>query len=183
MNDNDILRLMREAPPRGQRALFDEYYNYVCAVVVRVLHGYGSREDMDECVMDVFTNVFLRLDEARVTGLKGFIGTIARNTAISRRRSLKADGSAALSMESDLPFGLSTGEDIAGSTEASVLAGQLLEKIKELGKPDSELIIQRYFYDRSSGEIASAMGMTPAAVRMRCARALKRLRKDLKELL
>ena len=174
MNDNDILRLIREAPPRGQRALFDEYYNYVCAVVVRVLHGYGSREDMDECVMDVFTNVFLRLDEARVTGLKGFIGTIASRTAIQMYRRL-VRSSDTVYIE-DETTEIADSQRIEHITERSDMRNTLLRLIESLGEPDSDIIIQKYYYNMNSNEIASKHSMSPEAVRMRCSRALKKLK-------
>ncbi len=53
MTDNEILRLMRDDPPRGQRALFDKYYNYVYAIVSRLISGFGSSSDMEECRLSV----------------------------------------------------------------------------------------------------------------------------------
>ena len=58
----------------------------------------------------------------------------------------------------------------------------MLEKTDELGEPDSTIIIQKYFFGRSSKEIARIVGMSPAAVRVRLSRALKRLRRALEEL-
>jgi len=51
-----------------------------------------------------------------------------------------------------------------------------MSKIKELGEPDSTIILQKYYYDRSSGEIAELLSMKAATVRMRAARALDKLR-------
>ena len=55
----------------------------------------------------------------------------------------------------------------------------LMNKINELGEPDSTIILQKYYYDRSSGEIAEMLSMKASAVRMRAARALEKLRKSL----
>ena len=52
----------------------------------------------------------------------------------------------------------------------------ILDKIDELGEPDSTIILQKYYYDRSSNEIAELLSMKSSAVRMRAARALGRLR-------
>ncbi|WP_176662206.1 RNA polymerase sigma factor [Ruminococcus flavefaciens] len=54
MTDNEILSLMRETPPQGQRALFDKYYSYVYSIVNRIINGTGSPDDAEECVIDVF---------------------------------------------------------------------------------------------------------------------------------
>ena len=57
-----------------------------------------------------------------------------------------------------------------------------MKKIEELGYPDSVIIIQKYYYNRTSRQIAAALSMKPSAVRMRCGRALKKLKKILSEL-
>ena len=55
----------------------------------------------------------------------------------------------------------------------------LMNKINELGEPDSTIILQKYYFDRSSGEIAELLSMKASAVRMRAARALEKLKKSL----
>ena len=57
MTDTEILGLLKEAPPQGQRALFDKYYSYVNAIVGRIMRGFGSADDCDECTIDVFASV------------------------------------------------------------------------------------------------------------------------------
>ena len=52
----------------------------------------------------------------------------------------------------------------------------LLSRINELGEPDSVIILQKFYYDRSSAEIAEILSMKASAVRMRAARALKKLK-------
>ena len=67
MTDNEILCLMREAPPQGQRALFDKYYSYVYYIVNRIINGFGSADDSEECVIDVFASVMMKsLDNVSV---------------------------------------------------------------------------------------------------------------------
>ena len=181
MTDNEILRLMRDDPPRGQRALFDKYYNYVYAIVSRLISGFGTSSDMEECTADVFAAAMMKLEPREDTALKSFIGTAARNAAISTRRRLAAktgldcrDGDEELSALAD-------SEDVAENAEKSERSELLLRMIGELGTPDSVILIQKYYYDKSSKEIAEMVGMNAAAVRVRCGRAMKRLRKLLDE--
>ena len=49
--------------------------------------------------------------------------------------------------------------------------------IDSLGEPDSVIIMQKYYFGRSSKEISEIVSLSPAAVRVRCGRAVKRLRK------
>jgi RNA polymerase sigma-70 factor (ECF subfamily) len=52
----------------------------------------------------------------------------------------------------------------------------LYDKVEELGEPDSTIIIQKYFFGRSSKEIAEIVQISSDNVRARCSRAVKRLK-------
>ena len=82
----------------------------------------------------------------------------------------------------DVPLG----EDLAG-TEDILLeqtlkkeqAGQLREAVALLSEQDREII--RRFYDlcQSAPDIAAALGLTPAAVRMRLVRSREAIKQEL----
>ena len=177
MTDNEILCLMRETPSQGQRVLFDKYYSYVYSIVNRIISGYGSPDDSEECVIDVFASVIMKLVPDDNCSLKSYIGTIARNSAISMRRSLTAKTDKNISADDEDMAEIADTNDIEADTEKAETSALLLKKISELGPPDSIIIIQKYYYDRSSKEIAEMVGLNAAAVRMRCGRAMKRLKK------
>ena len=181
MTDSEILRLFRETPPKGHRALFDTYYNYVCAIVSRILRSSGTPEDIDEGVIDVFADVITHLYTGSDSSIKAFLGTTAKNKAISRRRSLNSASGKSVPMDDDLAAVLRSDEDVARDTENAAVTERLLREIAELGEPDSTIIIQKYFYCRKSGEISAVTGLSPAAVRLRASRALKQLRKALSD--
>lgn len=181
MTDSEIMELIRNSPPIGHRKLFDEYYSYVYAISVNILRGYGSAEDVEECVIDTFTAVIDRLDERSVESVKPFIGTVAKNKAISLRRSLGAKAGRSVPIESEELEKLSSAEQVDKNAENSAMTELILQKIKELGEPDSTIIIQKYFYERNANEIGRMVGMKSAAVRMRCARAMKKLRSLLRD--
>nr|WP_303838497.1 sigma factor-like helix-turn-helix DNA-binding protein [Ruminococcus flavefaciens] len=48
--------------------------------------------------------------------------------------------------------------------------------MKELGDPDSTIIIQQYYYNRTAKEIAKSISMSAAAVQKRSSRAKQKLR-------
>ena len=178
MTDNEILCLMREAPPDGQRALFDKYYKYVYSIVNRIINGFGSPDDSDECVIDVFASLMMKMrPDDTVTSLKAYVGAVARNTAIGMRRSLVSKTGRNISADEDEMAEIAGDEDIEADSERSEISEILLDKIGEIGPPDSIIIIQKYYYDKSSKEIAEMLGMNAASVRVRCGRAMKRLKK------
>ena len=53
---------------------------------------------------------------------------------------------------------------------------KLLEAVKSLGSPDSEIIVRKYYMGESSKEIAEKLSLTVNAVDTRTSRALKKLR-------
>ena len=177
MTDEQILTLMREAPSSGQRALFDKYYNYVFSIVSRIISGFGSQNDSEECVIDVFASIMMKMRPEDNISLRSYIGAVARNTAISMRRSLASKNSSCISSDDETMAEIPSDENIEENTDKSSLADQLLSKIEELGPPDSVIIIQKYYYDKTSEEIAKMTGMSAAAVRVKCGRAMKKLKK------
>jgi len=176
MNDNEIIRLMTEKPKIGQRAMFDEYYSYVYAVSINILRGYGTAQDVEECVIDTFTKVFRSISFENNPAIKPFIGRVAKNCALSMRRSLSTKNERSCSLESEEVGSLSTGERLEENSEKKEMSQILLRQIKALGEPDSTIIMQKFFYELNSAQIGRLVGMTPTAVRMRCGRALKRLK-------
>ncbi len=160
-----------------QRKIFDGYYHYVYAIVSWILSGTGTAEDMEECVADVFAEYFLRCENVNPEKVKSYLGTAARNQAINRYHSLKRHF--AFSLDDDSTPEQASDEDICQTAEQEETAHLLLEQIQALGEPDASILIQKFYYHCNSVQIARILHMNPAAVRARCSRALKRLRKSL----
>lgn len=153
MTDKDIKQLMKRSASEGFKALFDEYWSYVYTIVFSILRGIGSKNDIEDCTADVLSDVMMNYDTEHEGSLKAYLGTSAKRRAIDMRRSL-----------------------------SSHISALLLQRIEELGEPDSTIIIQKYFYDRSSAETARILGMNPITVRSRLRRALKKLKDALTDL-
>ena len=181
MNDSEILELLHQSPQKGHRALFDEYYSYVYAISVNILRNFGSREDVEECVIDTFTSVINKLDGSAVGSVKPFVGTVAKHKAISMRRALMSKSGKCVSIDSEEIGELRSEERVDRNAENSDMTKQLLQKIKELGEPDSAIIIQKFFYGQNANEIGRMLDIKPATVRMRCTRAIKKLRSLLRD--
>lgn len=182
MQETEIRALLRSAPERGYQALFDEYWQYAYAIVFHILRDCGSREDMEECTADVLSDVMRQFDPAHPGSLKAYIGTAAKRRAIDRSRVLLPKRGRTLSLDSEDGLTLPSGEDVAAAAEQAELTKRLLAAIAALGEPDATILIHKFFYDRSSVQIARSLGMNPITVRSRCARALKRLRSSLSDL-
>lgn len=171
MTECELRARIRRSEKEGFRTLFHEYRAYVYTVIWNRIGSVGSREDAEEAVSDVFADVFLHFGEIREGSLQGYIGTVARRTAIDwfRRLSVREPGE-------ELPEELPDSTDVTAAGERAVLREKLMQAVETLGQPDANIILQRFYYDRTYNEIARTLRMAPAAVRMRASRALKRLR-------
>ena len=113
--------------------------------------------------------------------LKSFIGTITRNTAIDAYRSVSQKNKRNISIDDENTEEFGTNERLVENTEKKELSRIILKKIKELGEPDSTIIIQQYYYNRTAKEISQNISMTAAAVQKRSSRARQRLKALLTE--
>lgn len=178
MTGAEYCRLYKKSPDIAYKALFDEYLNYVYTIIYNKLRSCASAEDIEECVSDTFAEMYMKYDtEKAFSGdLHGYIATIAKRKAINRYHRIISASSHIADMEDDDMSMISSGTDMEKETEKAEIRHIMLAKIKELGEPDSTIIIQKFYYDRSSAEIADMVSMNAAAVRMRCKRAMSRLR-------
>lgn len=183
MTDSEYSRLMKKSPAKAQRALFDEYFSYVFTIVYNKLKGCAAREDIDECVSDVFSDVFISYDnKIGLDGdLKGFIGTVAKRKAVNMFHRLSSENDRFIPTDEDELNKIADRTNIQETAENSELKRILLKKIGELGEPDSVIIMGKYYSNMTSKEIGAKVSMSPEAVRVRCGRALKKLKKMLSD--
>ena len=180
MKDAELRLLMSQSVQKCHRAVFDQYCNYVYAIVINVLRSCGTREDIDDCVSDVFMKVYKRFDESIdfSDNLKSFIAAVSRNTAIDAFRKISLRNNKNISIDDEEISELRSDELIVENSEKKEQSRIIFGKIQELGEPDSTIIIQQYFYNRTAKEIAESISMTAGAVQKRSSRAKQKL-KDL----
>lgn len=178
MTEKQLRALLQSDPARGEKAVFDEYYSYVYAIAFRQLNGTGTREDVEECVIDVFLEVFQRIDSIQDGSLKAYIGMTARNQAIDRSRSLSVRNKHTTTLDEKI----ASPQDVTHDAEQAELSRRVYNAIRNLGEPDAAILIHKFYYGRNAVQIAKILGMKPSTVRNRCARALQKLQSVLDDL-
>lgn len=180
MKNRKLERKVCDDTDAGFALLFQQYRSYAYAIIWEILSGTGTAQDAEECLSDVFLQVFRHFDAIREESVKSYIGTVARNKAIDYSRKLNASGKH-LSSEQEALLRLPSDEDIAQDIEKTEYNRFLYDKIQQLGEPDSTILILKYFYDKQSKDIAKQVQLSPISVRVRLNRALKKLRRILSE--
>ncbi|MBQ1519504.1 MAG: sigma-70 family RNA polymerase sigma factor [Ruminococcus sp.] len=176
MTDPEWTQLLKKDPEAAYRLLIDTYGNYVYAVVISKIGRCGTREDIEDCVSDVFVDIYKNKENYSSQGgsLKTFIGTIAKRRAIDMFRQLTARKEGP-SLDDDTVVLPPSEINIEDEADKRLYRSKLWSTVKSLGEPDSSIIIYQYYYDCTVREIAERLSMTADAVQKRSLRARKKI--------
>lgn len=177
MTQEEFRSEMKISEENAFRKLFDEYCSYVYTIVFNRLRSCASRSDIDECVGDVFSSIYrsFNKDGLHEGDMSGFIGIIARRKAAQYYNRLTFVKNP-LPLDDDEILLLRSDDDVERTVADNQLQQIILDKIIELGEPDSTIILQKYYYNRSASEISEIVHMKPENIRVRSGRAVKKLK-------
>ena len=178
MTEQELRSAIRSSRKEGYRLLFQYYYPYVFRIVWNQLRTVGTKEDAEECVDDIFSELFNAFDEVKDGTLHGFIGTLARRRAIDVYRCM-IHREISTSLDDEKTAEIASDEHLEENIEANQQQRLLYHHIQSLGEPDATIIMLKFFYDCNSIEISERVHMNPITVRVHINRALKRLKKNL----
>jgi len=87
MNDEKLVKLINHNPSKGLSAAIEQYGPLVKTVIVRII-GYDKHQDAEECVSDVFVELWKSIDNYNPDkGLfKNYIISIARHVGLNAYR-------------------------------------------------------------------------------------------------
>lgn len=179
MTRNELIELIRNSPPEGHKAIIKEYGKYVYTIVFNHLRNCGTKEDIEECVSDIFAEFLINFQNSEFYSgdLRASIGTLAKRRSINSYNQLSIKNK----KRSELDVNTADSTDIAKAFEKKELQRTILDCIKQLGKPDSDIIILKYYYGLSAREIAKQLSMSAENVQKRSERAVRKLEKLLSD--
>lgn len=152
MEDDELVRRLRQGDTAALEALIARYTPYVSAVIARILKD--RREDWEELTADVFLSVWENREKLRTEQIRGYLGAIARNRAFNFWRAhrdvlpLEDDG---LIIEAE-----GSPEALLEGKELSQLLNRALDR---LGRKQRELFVRHYYYGETVAEAAASMGV------------------------
>jgi RNA polymerase sigma-70 factor (ECF subfamily) len=137
--------------------------------VLAYTRSVASREDADDAVAETYAIAWRRQRDIPRGAELGWLIGVARRVLANERRSRRRAGAlhALLDLQPRAP-----GPDPADRVED----GELRAALMTLSPLDREAVVLTSWFDLSSADAARALGVTPAAFRMRTARARRRLR-------
>ena len=173
MTEEKALARLKKSDAAGLRWCIGRYTPYVSTVVWNILGAHGSAQDVEEITADVFLALWQNRNKPEAGKLRAWLGTVARNRAIS---ALKARGFA-FSLEERM---LET-EGPEQFLEKEERRRRVRRAVDGMKPPDREIFIRHYFYGQPASEIAGIMGMKADAVRQRLKRGREKLRQSLEK--
>lgn len=156
--------------------VIDMYTPYISVIVYNIIGAVMTREDIEEVVSDVFISFWRNAENLDSTkgNLRTYLGAAARNCAKNKLRQLSVHE------ELDVNFvdGGQTPEECLQDSEDRAL---ILQLIKSLGEPDSEIFLRYYWYEEKISQIAAATGLCSSTITTKLSRGRKKLKEILKE--
>jgi len=180
LSDEKLIQLLREEPERGCEVLLRQYTPLVLSIVRRRLSGCCTAEDMEEITADILFKCWQQREKLNTAegSIRAYLATLTVRRCIDHYRSIanKPASEPVEEIAEHLPDSAQTPEEHCVTTEQKQ---RLMDAVKALGEPDTEIILRKYYQNETAAEIAQALNMNTGAVEMRLTRARKKLKEML----
>lgn len=182
MNDKELLELFDSSPKKAYAQIIEQYGNYVYVVAANKLSRYAVAEDIEDCVSDIFAEIFQNMKNFSTAkgSLKGYISAIAKSSAIDAYRRLSYRHNATQNIDDETVV-LIENEDVEETVMNNIGRQKIFDAVMNLDEPSRSIIIHQYFYNHTIREIAEIMSMSVGAVQQRSLRARKRIGKMIRK--
>lgn len=175
MRDQEIVNALFERDESALKEISGRFGRLCMKIAANILQ---NPEEAEECVNDVYMNIWDSIPPSRPDNLRAFICKIARNLAINRVKfnaAKKRSFGSVISLN-DLENTLTEASEV---TDCNAL-GELIDKFLRTEKPEAQLIfMRRYFFMDPVNEIAKRYGYGESKVKSALYRTRKRLEKFL----
>ncbi len=171
MREETALKELQKGSEGALEWFIMTYTPYVTTIISSILGNRMGLCDVEEVAADVFYTLWSNAEKVR--SVKGYLGTVARNMAINRCRTLGYD----LPLEEDrLEVEQLTPEM---QIEKKELHRAVRWSILHMAQPDKEIFLRFYYYYQDLETIAKEMGMNLSTVKTKLRRGRLRLKNSL----
>ena len=174
MNDIAAISGVRNRDERMINEIIVKYSKLLWSIVSAVLKNVGTEQDIEECVADVFIDLWEYPDKyvADRGTLKTWLCMVARYKAIDRYRALSKHNTVPL--EGAMMAGRMGIQDALLQEETK---RELVAAVNALTDVEKDILIRRYYYEQKPREIAKALDLSLKQVENHLYRSKQKLRK------
>jgi RNA polymerase sigma-70 factor (ECF subfamily) len=186
VNDEDLLRRLRQGDEAALDSLIDHYSGYVAAVIRHTMRWSMPNEDVEELVSDVFFTLWEKAVILKPgSRLKPWLAVVARNKALNLVRARRSEPKlTSMADNATLEDGLPATQLAEANVNVleTIARNQLvLEALNRLDDESRNLMVSHYLDDRSIRDIALTTGFSESAVKSRLFRSRAVIRKYLQQ--
>ena len=180
LDDKEMCLLLIRDPQKGIERIMKQYMALVHTVIFGKLSGICNKQDIEECVSDVFYELYKNRNIINLEkgSLKSFLAVLSKRKAIDLYRKQRSNRFELSIDESGYDWPATDGdpEKAVINNETSDL---LIYRIRELGEPDSQIMIRKYYFGQSTKVISKVLGLKENTVDKKVSRSLVKLKKSL----
>lgn len=176
-----MLTLMKNSPDEGIQAAMELYMGLVYTVVSNKVGKACSSEEIEDCTSDAFCELYKKrntFDTAKGS-IKAFLCVVAKNKAVDllRKKAIFSDTVYIEDDDIDIKAELTVEDEYINSETKR----RLMTAINDLGEPDREIILRKFFFSETSKQIGERLDLTEGTVNTRTHRALKKLKQIIRK--
>ena len=176
MTEANALKELKKGSEPALEWFIDSYTPYVTAIIRNIIGEYMDLADVEEVASDVF---FALWENARkVYSVKGYLGTVARNMAKNKLRSLGWD----LPLEEKILV-VVAGDNPETALEEKEKAKAVKRAVLRMPYPEREIFLRHYYYCQKIETISREMDIPLSTVKTKLRRGRARLGRELEKIL
>lgn len=154
-------------------AAFDKLYaDYIEAIYNFLFYKTLNRETAADLTQEVFLKAWRGLEKTPVKNPKAWLYTISRHAVADYYKNLKPQANI------DDFWDLADSNDLLEKLDQKLAGEKVVQTLKSLSSSDRDLLIMRFWLDLPFAEIALHLDKKEGAVKMACARALKKMQAE-----
>lgn len=153
----------------GTAAFNKLYADYIEAIYNFLFYKTLNRETAADLAQEVFFKAWRGLEKSEIKNPKAWLYTISRHAVADYYKDLKPYSNI------DDFWDLADSSDLLEKLDQKLAGEKVVKALKSLSSSDRDLLIMRFWLDLPYAEIAAHFGKKEGAVKMACARALKKI--------
>ena len=174
MRDDKILAELKDRNEQVICQLMERYTKLLWTVADAVLKNVGTPQDIEECVADVFIQLWLHPEQfdPQRGRLKSWLCIVTRSRALDRFRELSRCNT--VSLDDVMLIGRMGVQDYVIQEESKKELADTLDQLSPIAR---EILIRRYYYEQKPREISVALNLSVKEINNRLYRSKQKLRK------
>lgn len=173
-NEIELINRIQKGDETALTIIISEYHSYVVKIVYSILGSYSHKVDLQGVVNQIFFTLWNKahkIDPSKSITIKGYLGTLARNTAINEKKKYISDYQINDEVIGDISDGFN-------QVELRLLLADALRKLK---KDEQLILVLFYFQNEKITDISRITGIPASTVKSKLKRCKEKMKKFLEE--